>query len=201
MSSNYSRNNKILKLSIGIMISLIIIALTCVICKMYGIFPFNKSNTTSKLSAPGNAVESSAESDFPDYSNNNDSQTPDNEGYSHEYVYDVESEVKNIRELYYYTQDHLTEYSTQELNGCIFYIDGNSEIVRKDYDISDTGYHAQLYYDNDNLYFAFIFNGTIENRFYIYNDSIFRWIDEDGIIHDNDYDNAMLQEWYKVIFK
>lgn len=70
-----------------------------------------------------------------------------------------------------------------------------------DFKLNNSSYSACFYYNDSNeLYFAFVFNGESENRFYIYDDTIFRWIDERGVIHDNDYESMEEYNWNEIIF-
>ena len=60
-------------------------------------------------------------------------------------------------------------------------------------------YTRYYYFKDDKLYFVFAFDGTKENRLYFDNEVLFRWIDENGKIHDNDFANNEFISWENKI--
>lgn len=114
-----------------------------------------------------------------------------------EYISDVEAKVKHIRSIYNDIQSDLSGYVTAEYNGRKVYVDSETDkIVRIDYLPDEKSEYARFYYFDDEVFcFAFIFDGKKENRLYFHNGYMFRWIDEDGVIHDNESDNAEFIEW------
>lgn len=114
-------------------------------------------------------------------------------------VADVDKKIEYIKSLYYKTQEDLGGYTSQVTDGYTVYYDSYGNIKKVDYKLPYNNYTANYYYENNELYFSFIFDGTKENRFYIYNNTVFRWIDELGNIIDNDFENETYMNWYELI--
>lgn len=96
-------------------------------------------------------------------------------------TFDVDSEVEHIRALYYATQEDpgtLTEY-----HGAAYYTDNGSitKIICPG-GYRDWGYSRNYFYDNGKLYFAFVYDGTIEHRLYFADGTLIRYIDDKGTI-------------------
>lgn len=115
-------------------------------------------------------------------------------------VKDVENKVLTIRSWYNNTQSKLETLSTVEVaEGRKEYYD-NAKRVRVDLQADDKNTYTRFYYfKDDKLYFVFAFDGTKENRLYFDNEVLFRWIDENGKIHDNDFANNKFISWENKI--
>ena len=115
-------------------------------------------------------------------------------------VENVENKVLTIRNWYNDTQSNLENLSTVKgVKGITEYYD-KSSCVRIDVSADEKNSYNRYYYFKDNkLYFVFAFDGQKENRLYFYDEMLFRWIDESGIIHDNDFNSKEFISWEKVI--
>lgn len=111
-----------------------------------------------------------------------------------EYFY-TEDEVKKIRERYNDTQSRLDSFEKRTVSGGITEYYDNSELVRADIAAGEKPYTKFYYFKDGRLYFAFIFNGTNENRLYFKNGKLFRWIDENKNTHDSEFDNGSYVSW------
>lgn len=111
--------------------------------------------------------------------------------------FDIEEEVSRIRALYNDTQANLSNLTKKTMdNGVVKYYDSNSNLVRADIPANSiTQYTKYYYFNNGNIYFAFVFDGEKENRLYFNNDVLFRWIDEAGKTHDNETNNGTFKFW------
>ncbi len=120
-----------------------------------------------------------------------------------EAVSDVEGKVQDIRDLYYKTQNNLDSlFAVQTDDRITQYHNDKSELVRIDVLPDEKSNYTRYYYFDDNkLYFAFIFDGEKEHRFYFQDDMLFRWIDETGTIYDNDFDNGEFMRCEEKILK
>lgn len=121
-----------------------------------------------------------------------------------EYIYDnfnVEDEVLRIRELYNATQSNLSSLTKDSGDDeKVKYYDTNSKLVRLDIPANSiTPYTKYCYFENGELYFAFVFDGTKENRLYFKDKRLFRWIDESGKIHDKERSNSTFVEWEEIV--
>lgn len=114
---------------------------------------------------------------------------------------DVEGEVESIRKSYYSTQNRLSQLNSVKVGKYTCYFNEFDEIERVDFKFGNSGYDASFYYRNGDLYFAFIFKGTIENRIYVYKNTVCRWIDENGVIHDNEFSNSQYEAWSNRVFE
>lgn len=115
--------------------------------------------------------------------------------------FDIEKEVLKIRELYNATQSNLSNLTKKDsVSGKVKYYDDSSKLVRMDIPSNSiTSYTKYYYFENGELYFAFVFDGTKENRLYFKDNRLFRWIDEDGEIHDKERSNNAFIEWEKIV--
>lgn len=97
--------------------------------------------------------------------------------------YDVESEVAQIRVDYYATQD---DPGTEKTADGITYYTKNGETTKIvcPNGTSGWGYSREYFFKNGKLYFAFIFDGTIEHRLYFTDDTLIRYIDENSVTYD-----------------
>lgn len=111
--------------------------------------------------------------------------------------FNIEEEVSRIRALYNDTQSNLSNLTKKTMdNGVVKYYDSNSNLVRADIPANSiTPYTKYYYFNNGNIYFAFVFDGEKENRLYFNNDVLFRWIDEAGKTHDNETNNGTFKFW------
>lgn len=115
--------------------------------------------------------------------------------------FDIEKEVLKIRELYNATQSNLSNLTKKDsVSGKVKYYDDSSKLVRMDIPSNSiTSYTKYYYFENGELYFAFVFDGTKENRLYFKDNRLFRWIDEFGEIHDKERSNNAFIEWEKIV--
>ena len=117
------------------------------------------------------------------------------------FVRDVEQKVSEIRNDYNKTQSLVSSLTVLQIDKYKYYYNSLKNYERVDFELNNSSYSACFYYNDSNeLYFAFVFDGESENRFYIYDDTIFRWIDERGVIHDNDYESMEEYNWHEIIF-
>lgn len=116
-------------------------------------------------------------------------------------TFHVEEEVLKIRELYNATQSSLRNLSKKtDENGITKYFDGKNNLLRADIPSDSVTLYTKYYYFNDGeIYFAFVFDGRKENRLYFKNGELFRWIDEEGEIHDYELNNASFKLWEKEV--
>ncbi|MGN0377279.1 MAG: hypothetical protein ACI4ED_06555, partial [Suilimivivens sp.] len=116
---------------------------------------------------------------------------------------DVQAEVENIRKLYYETQENLVNYSQYEYDDVIYYWDtaGPVKVIVKE-GKKGTFYTRNYYYVNNKIYFAFVFHGTEEHRFYFKDDMLIRYINPDKEIYDyGNVDMHLFDEWTKEILE
>lgn len=115
--------------------------------------------------------------------------------------FNVEDEVLRIRGLYNTTQSNLSSLTKDSSeSGKVKYYDSDSKLVRMDIAANSiTSYTKYYYFENGELYFAFIFDGTKENRLYFKDNRLFRWIDESGKTHDKERSNNTFLEWEKIV--
>lgn len=154
-------------------------------CFLLGQFSINNStNNSTNNSAPTVAVETEAErpslpSDF-----------------------DVEAKVLEIRALYNLTESGTNIVSvTNAASGAKAY-STSSDIIKISVPAdNEINYDRHYYFDGGKLYFAFLCNGTRENRFYFYNDILFRWIDESKVIHDKEFENQIFTDWEETVLE
>lgn len=115
-------------------------------------------------------------------------------------VGNVENKVLTIRNWYNDTQSNLESLSTVKVSESITEYYDESSCVRIDVSADEkNSYNRYYYFKDNNLYFVFAFDGQKENRLYFYDETLFRWIDEIGIIHDNDFDSTEFMSWEKTI--
>lgn len=108
--------------------------------------------------------------------------------------------IQTIRGDYYYTQANLDSYKKTIVNGNTVYYDSNAQPVRIDIPANAyNSYTKQYYLENGKVYFAFIFDGTFENRMYFQDDCLIRWVDESGATHDNQRYNPDYINWEKTV--
>ncbi len=99
-------------------------------------------------------------------------------------VTDIEPKVLKIREWYNLTNSDPASAAAAGLS---------KEVTSMNY--KGANYSVEKYCSGSDLYFAFVYNGTIENRLYFWNNTLFRWIDESGVTHDNDFANPEFLAW------
>ena len=108
----------------------------------------------------------------------------------------VEDEVTQIRAWYNETQNNSDSYEFfSALDGNITCYKG-SELIRLDVakGFDDWNYTRRYYFRNDSLYFAFVFNGSEEHRFYFKEDQLIRYIDDNKNAYDYG-DTDRFAEW------
>ena len=117
--------------------------------------------------------------------------------YTKEYI---DEKVKEIRLYYYSTMDNLSSLKTSEKNRCKYYTNSRGEVERIDFELYQIGYKASYYYHNNELYFAFVYKGKTENRFYIEDSKILRWITPEKETIDIGTADKKYSGWKDVIF-
>ena len=117
--------------------------------------------------------------------------------------FDVDSEVAQIRIDYYETQENPGTEKT--VNGITYYSQNGdtTKIVCKN-GTSGWGYSREYFYKNGKLYFAFIFDGTIEHRLYFADDTLIRYIDNKSVTYDYGniqcpFESKALSEAYQLL--
>ena len=102
-------------------------------------------------------------------------------GQSYTPVSGVEDKVETIRSWYNQTNSGASDSSLSKTQTTVNH--------------GGKTYSSDQYFKNGELYFVFAYNGSIENRLYFWDGTLFRWIDESGIIHDNEFGNADYLAW------
>ncbi len=99
--------------------------------------------------------------------------------------FDVEKEVEYIRKLYYETQENVDNFLQNEIDGITYYLD-KEELVKAivKSGVGNSPYTRNYYYEEGKIYFAFIFNGTEEYRFYFKDNCLIRYIDSTKTVYD-----------------
>ena len=168
------------------LIVLLVVALTASVSVIGYVYLQNNSVDTETPSGDVSADNKTENSGKAEYTDDN---------------FDIEEEVLKIRELYNATQSNLSNLTKKDsVSGKVKYYDDSSKLVRMDIPSNSiTSYTKYYYFENGELYFAFVFDGTKENRLYFKNNRLFRWIDEDGEIHDKERSNNTFIEWEKIV--
>lgn len=168
------------------LIVLLVVALTASVSVIGYVYLQNNSVDTEILSGDVSADNKTENSGKAEYIDDN---------------FDIEKEVLKIRELYNATQSNLSNLTKKDsVSGKVKYYDDSSKIVRMDIPSNSiTSYTKYYYFENGELYFAFVFDGTKENRLYFKDNRLFRWIDEFGETHDKERSNNALIEWEKIV--
>ena len=60
--------------------------------------------------------------------------------------------------------------------------------------LSEEGVNEEYYYWNGSLFFAYIWKGDEEELYYYRDGMLIRWIDKDGTVHDEEYDDPEYEE-------
>lgn len=97
----------------------------------------------------------------------------------------LDEEIAQIREWFYWTQDNLGNMLAEDRDGVVYVSDAG--VVRKvtvPSGADTTGYSREYYFVDGRLYFAFVYKKSAENRFYFLNDRLIRYIDENRETHD-----------------
>lgn len=99
-------------------------------------------------------------------------------------TYDVDEEVKKIRILYNEIQTKIDSLKKDEQNNIVIYRDNNQikKIIKKA--DQQWNYTREYYYDNDQLYFVFIYGNKEEYRYYYKDDVLIRYIDFEKVVYD-----------------
>ncbi len=91
---------------------------------------------------------------------------------------DVEAAVKKIRAMYNETQQLKLEIGYIGSSNASYYF-YKGELKKIEVPADDRLNYTRIYYfDEEELYFAFVSNAEKENRFYFHNGELIRWIDE-----------------------
>ena len=107
----------------------------------------------------------------------------------------VETEVEQIREWFYDTQNNMKNYEQQTSdNAGFYYWDGVLIKITVKEGTDGWNYAREYYFHDNSLCFAFIFSGSEEHRLYFKEDQLIRYIDEDKIIYDYG-DTEQFAEW------
>ncbi len=105
-------------------------------------------------------------------------------------IENVSEQVSYIRNAYYEIQNSLQTLKTIN-DGEITKYYRNNKVVRLDISSGTIDNYTRFYYfDNEKLIFVFCFDGNKENRLYFKDNVLFRWIDENGNTHDNEFNNT-----------
>lgn len=168
------------------LIVLLVVALTASVSVIGYVYLQNNSVDTEILSGDVSADNKTENSGKAEYTDDN---------------FDIEEEVLKIRELYNATQSNLSNLTKKDsVSGKVKYYDDSSKLVRMDIPSNSiTSYTKYYYFENGELYFAFVFDGTKENRLYFKDNRLFRWIDEFGETHDKERSNNAFIEWEKIV--
>ena len=105
--------------------------------------------------------------------------------------------------------EELPEYRTEGKEGeRLKYFNADNELrkVLVYPALSDEGMYEEYYYWNGSLFFAYIWKDDQEELYYYRDGMLIRWIDETGMIHDEEYDNVEFEErgdryWTKAIIQ
>ena len=217
IKSNNEQTDKIKHKNITpILVSIILCLLLCLvgIC-CYFVFLQRDNDENDEMKAPeeqyvkiikdqgttkGNANLASVEDENAKEKN---SKTETSVDISRTAVEDVENKVLDIRNWYNDTQNNLSFLSTVETaEGVVKYYNEESSLIRVDVPADENCHYTRYYYFKDDiLYFAFVFDGQKENRLYFYDEMLFRWIDENGVIHDNELNNEAFMSWERKILE
>lgn len=124
----------------------------------------------------------------------------------------VEERVKEVRELYYMIQESLPEYTVEDGGSdTTRYLEEDGTIKKitastTSYEHFENPYNAEYYYENNQAFFIFLYNGGEEHRIYLdKNDPMrcVRYIDADGMIYDypaeEEGNENFLAEQYSVL--
>lgn len=107
------------------------------------------------------------------------------------YVEDVEYEVKIIKEWYYSTRDNIKNkyFEIRNFEGSVkaYFEESNLVMIEVPTGYNGIAYSRLYYYHDGKLYFAFVFDKTIENRLYFKGNLLIRYIDESNVVHDDNY--------------
>lgn len=106
--------------------------------------------------------------------------------------FDVKAEVERIRNNYYTTQAQMDTFrEVKGEDGTVWYLNSNGQVVKLrissdsyEGERFDRHYDAECYYENNRLYFVFVFRQKEEYRFYLKNGKCVRYIDGNARIHD-----------------
>lgn len=102
-------------------------------------------------------------------------------------VQNVEDKVTTIRGWYNLTNSDASSAAAQGLTKKTSSVSYNGSV-----------YTSEQYYRNGELYFVFAYIGTRENRLYFWNGTLFRWIDESKVTHDNEFSNGNYLTWQSL---
>lgn len=118
---------------------------------------------------------------------------------------DVEAEVLKIRSIYNQIQTDVGNYNSRIVDGDIGTKYSSPDNVYAKYVIkkgeNGVDFSREYYCVNNQLIFAFYYQGTKEERFYFYDGIMFRWIDENKNVYDKMLDNAEWKRWKEIIEK
>ena len=117
----------------------------------------------------------------------------DDYGLSPEQVDEFSVSVQNIKEQATTIVDNLNTYTEKGTEGkSLFYYDAEGTLMKAlVYPAeSEDGIYEEYYYWDEKLFFAYIWEGD-KKELYYYNKKgeMIRWIDENGLCHDNETDN------------
>lgn len=104
-------------------------------------------------------------------------------------VENIDDTVLEIRALYNEARANREVYIQKEIStGVIAFYKGEKlSFIEVNGEKIEEKYTRWYFYNNDELYFAFVFYRLQENRLYFCNNILFRYIDEEKNVHDNGY--------------
>ena len=120
--------------------------------------------------------------------------------------FNTEAEVKRIRAEYNDVEatrfTNVTGGVKNGMTATVYRDDKTNEIRKISVKVdSSFNYMRDYYYKNGELYFAFVHISDFENRLYFYDDVLFRWIDENKVYHDGEFNNSKYMEWADIVLK
>ena len=113
----------------------------------------------------------------------------------------VEDEVKRIRKYYNDVQEQKGNSQQHPVDKDIrvYYISSQVVSIEVASGYNGINYSRIYYFDKDGkLSFAFIFDKRKENRLYVKNDTLIRYVDENGEIYDL-HENLETCDWYELV--
>lgn len=114
----------------------------------------------------------------------------------------VESEVLQIRKIYNEIQDNVSSYKKIKTDRGTCYVNSKKGyqkgVLPPKYGSS---WNREYYFEDGKLIFAFYYSGQKEERFYFYDEVMFRWIDDEKVTHDKSTGYYGWSDWERRILK
>lgn len=109
-------------------------------------------------------------------------------------AFNEEAEVAQIRKLYYATQED--PGTSNENSEVLRYVkDGATTKISVPASYNDNMYERWYFFNNNKLYFAFVFKGQEEHRLYFKNDKLIRYIDENNVTQHYGDITCKMENW------